>query len=74
MKYYRVKPENDNNSRFRIKRGGGLYIDGCYIKNELYTSKEIARYLGGIKECEVVEIPKSKIYFFFGARFAIEEA
>lgn len=70
MKYYRVKPEYDNKTRYKFKRGGGLEIDGIYIKNELYTEKEIKKYLGFARYVDVVEIPKSKIYFFFGARFA----
>ena len=70
MLYYRVKPENDNKKRFKFKRGGGLILDGIYVKNELYTPAEIKKYLGAVSYCERVEIPKNKIYFFFGARFA----
>lgn len=70
MIYYKVKPEYDQKTRFKFHRGGGLEIDGIYIKNELYTAREIKKYLGATSYCECVEIPKSKIYFFFGARFA----
>ena len=70
MKYYQVKEENDGQRRYKFHRGGGLEIDGEYIKGELYTEREIKKYLGYAKICKVVEIPKSKIYFFFGARFA----
>lgn len=69
MLYYRVKPEHDQKTRFAFSRGGGLNIDGIFIKDELYTPKEIKKYLGGCAYCDKVEIPKSKIYFFFGARF-----
>jgi hypothetical protein len=70
MTYYRVKPEHDNKTRFKFHKGGGLEIDGIYIKNELYTAKELSKYLGAAAYCEQLEIPKSKVYFFFGARFA----
>jgi hypothetical protein len=43
MKYYRVKPEYDNELRFKFKRGGGLEIDGIDITNELYTKREIEK-------------------------------
>lgn len=72
MLYYKVKSENDQKRRYKFHRGGGLEIDGIFIKNELYTARELKKYLGAIKYCERVEIPKSKIYFFFGARFAID--
>jgi hypothetical protein len=70
MKYYRVKPENDNRRRFKFHRGGGLEIDGIWIANELYTPKEISKYPGGVLMCEPVEISRKKIYWFFGARFS----
>lgn len=70
MLYYKVKPEFDNLSRYKFKKGGGLEIDGIYIANELYTANELKKYLDYSKVVEPVEIPKSKIYFFFGARFA----
>lgn len=74
MKYYRVKDENAGTRRYKYHRGGGLEIDGEYVKNELYTARELKKYIGGFTICEAVEIPKSKIYFFFGARFAMEGA
>ena len=69
MLYYKVKPENDNKRRFKFKRGGGLILDGIFIENELYTANEIKKYPGAVAFCDRVEIPKNKIYFFFGARF-----
>lgn len=72
MKYYKVKPEFDNTNRYRFHKGGGLEIDGIYIANELYTANELKKYLDHANKVEPVEIPKSKIYFFFGARFAAE--
>lgn len=70
MIYYRVKPEHDNKPLFKFHRGGGLEIVGFMIQNELYTANETKKYCGLISCCERVEIPKNKIYFFFGARFA----
>lgn len=70
MLYYKVKPEHDNETRFKFHRGGGLEVDGIFIKNELYTAREIKKYLGYAKICDVVNVPKNKVYFFFGARFA----
>ena len=70
MKYYRVKPEYDNTYRFKNIYNKGLSMDGLLIKNELYTPTEAKKYIGLISCCELVEIPKNKTYFFFGARFA----
>jgi len=70
MKYYKVKPEHDNKRRWKFHKGGGLEIDGVMLGNELYTPKEVNKYLGLAACCEVVEIPKSKIYFSFGARYS----
>ena len=70
MTYYRVKPEYDNERRFTFARGGGLSIDGIFVGNELYTARELNKYLGAFRYVERVEIPKSRIYFCFGARFA----
>ena len=70
MLYYRVKPENDQKTLYKFHRGGGLEIVGHLIANELYTVKETQKYFDIIRYCEPVNIPKSKIYFFFGARFA----
>ena len=71
MKYYRVKDQYAGSRRYKFHRGGGLEIDGEYVKNELYTARELKKYIGGFTSCDPVTIPKSKIYFFFGARFEI---
>jgi hypothetical protein len=73
MVYYRVKQENDNRTRFKFHRGGGLEIDGIFIGGELYTPKEIAKYPGGVAMCDPVEVSRKQVYFFFGARFAQSE-
>ena len=70
MKYFKVKPEFDQRARYTMARGGGLNWDSIFIANELYTSAELKRYPGAAQYVEPVEIPKSKIYFCFGARFA----
>lgn len=72
MIYYRVKKEFDQKPLFKFRRGGGLEIVGFAIADELYTQSEMKTYCGLTAFCERVEIPKSKIYFFFGARFAVE--
>lgn len=77
MLYYRVKPECDNERLYTIRRGKlvncGDFLIGC----RLYTAKEWEKAVNSHvfrrnpAECvEEVEIPKSKIYWFFGARFA----
>ena len=72
MLYYRVKPENDNKNRYKFRRGGGLEIDGIFVENELYTPKEISKYLGGVSMCDPVHVSKKQVWFFFGARFSNE--
>lgn len=72
MKYYRVLPEYDQKTRWKFARGGGLTMDGIYIKNELYTQRELLKYLDYSSYVVPVYIPKSKVYFCFGARFAME--
>lgn len=71
MLYYKVKPEYDN--KIRLIRIGHYTefakYDGILIGNELYTPRERERLLNHDRCFEKVEIPKNKIYFFFGARF-----
>ena len=62
MKYYKVKSEHDN------KRKPGAKYD-IYVANELYTEKEAEKQHINKSYCELVEIPKNQVYFFFGARF-----
>lgn len=68
MIYYRVRREYDNFPKNPINRDGDILIGG-----ELYTEKEFNKlplYLVYAGAFERVEIPKSKIYWCFGARFA----
>ena len=72
MKYYRVTPENDNAPRFRWgtgRKAGYVIRDGILVGNELYTPAERAKIANHKYFFEEVEIKKSNIYFFFGARF-----
>ena len=72
MKYYRVRPEFDN---FDISK------DYYLVGNELLTPAELrkceSRYnayyrnpLNFSRIFEEVEVSKSTVYFFFGARFS----
>lgn len=78
MRYYRVKPEYDQkqrikNHKYSIKRKP----DGIFVANELYTAGELDKfYLTNAQDSwfERVEIQKNKVYWFFGCRFAMEEA
>ena len=75
MKYYRVKNEYDNTRKFRYVNREKTHIknDDILIAGELYTQKEREKLYNDDKCFEVVEIPKNKIYFFFGARFSIND-
>ena len=77
MLYYKVKPEWD---QFVINKNFDILIE-----NRLYTQKEYEKInddflkmkRGNVTlkdKFEIVEIPKTKTYFFFGARFAMEDA
>ena len=71
MTYYRVKPEYDNKKRYtRNNKGQGVPDGTILVANELYTPAEFRKIANCPAWFDVVEIPKSKIYFFFGARFA----
>ena len=75
MVYYRVKPEADQkprikNHKLKIKR----VPDGIYTAHELYTAGELDKFYLTLEEehnyFERVVIPKNKVYWFFGSRFA----
>lgn len=72
MLYYRVKPEYDNLRKFNRKK---RTWEGIWIGNELYTPKELEKIAKRsipveTKYFEPVEVKKTEIYFFFGARFS----
>lgn len=76
MKYWKVKPTFDNKSLCVIKHGHYVNAGDILIANELYTIKEYqklvdTRFFGfaPYSAVELVEIPKNRVYWFFGARF-----
>lgn len=77
MTYYKVPAAYDNIARYRIKYTDRKMIktyDGVWIKNELYTEKELLKMglPGALEKFEKVEISRKKAYWFFGARFEME--
>ena len=73
--YYRVKSEYDNAPKFKYV--GSYYMmrpDGILVGNELYTPRERQKITNSDRFFEIVNIPKNKIYWFFGARFEKREA
>lgn len=80
MQYYRVKPEADNKRLYAIKRGVYVNCGDILIAKELYTPKEwekmVNSHVFGCNpaDCvDTVEVSKHKIYWFFGARFEMED-
>lgn len=71
MVYYKVKPEYDNFRLIHNRKDIGILVG-----DELYTERELVRknilLALGVKPefFEMVEIPKSRVYHLFGARFA----
>lgn len=61
MRYYRVKASSDQK-----RLPDGMFL----IKDELLTQRELERLHVNSNDVTEVNIPKSQIYFFFGARFA----
>lgn len=61
MKFYKVKSKFDNYPlKARI----------IYVANELLTEKEVTKYNVNKDYCEIIDVPKNKTHWFFGARFA----
>lgn len=80
MKYYRVKPQYDNKSLCVIKRGKYVNCGDILIGKELYTVKEWEKVVNShvfgcspLNCVELVEISKNNTYWFFGARFELQE-
>lgn len=61
MKYYKIKASSDQK-----RLHNGMFL----IKDELLTQRELERLHVNSNDVTEVNIPKSQIYFFFGARFA----
>lgn len=73
MKYYRVKPEYDNVTRYKLNRHGVCVPDSVLVGNELYTSVERSKIANRSQMFDVVNISKSNTFFSFGARFEMKE-
>lgn len=69
MKYYRVKPEYDNVTRYKLNRRGMYVPDSVLVGNELYTEIERSKIANRKQMFDIVNIPKNKTFFSFGARF-----
>ena len=69
MKYYRVKPQYDNKTRYTWNNHHQGIPNGIIIGNELYTPCEFKKLAMCPAWFEVVEISKRAVYTFFGARF-----
>ena len=70
MKYYRVKPQYDNKTRYTWNNHKQGVPNGILIANELYTPKEFEKLANCPEWFDIVEFSKRAVYFFFGARFA----
>lgn len=70
MIFYRVRKEYDQMPKNPRRRDGNILI-----ANELYTEAEFNKlpyiYAGAF---ERVDIPKTQTYWFFGARFQVQES
>ena len=73
MKYYRVKDAYDGTPKFLERPDHRLNNVGELIAGELYTEAERAKIMNGPWMFEEVNIPKNRIYFFFGARFEYDK-
>lgn len=85
MKYYRVKPEFDNykiSKNYDILIANELYTEKEFEKvkmkyanrNNMTRSITPISATKGLLSCfDIVEIPKNKIYWMFGARFEMKE-
>ena len=76
MLYYKVKKEYDGTRLIQFnKKKNFWFFDRELVKNELYTENELKKYKdSGLTNdmFDIIKIPKSKIYWFFGARFEKE--
>lgn len=78
MLYYKVKPEMNGKTRWREDISHKVIADGEFIEGELFTVRELSYYRLSVYAFEhgfeKVNISKKKIYWSFGARFAMAEA
>ena len=76
MMYYKVLSWCDGHQFYRwSKRYPGMVVGaGKYmIENELLTERERNKYCNHDKHFIVVEVPKNRVYWSFGARFEIKK-
>ena len=71
MLYYKVKSEYDNKPI--LKRVGKNHFEyaGYLVANELYTLREVYKKDLLLYMLEPIEIPRGRVYFSFGCRFAL---
>lgn len=69
MKYFRVRPEFDNVTRYRLNKHGTCIPDSILIGGELYTASERSKIANRSQMFDTVEVPKNKTFYSFGARF-----
>lgn len=67
MLYYKVKPEADNKYK-----NSKIHDWDIYVKNELYTKKEVEKNNLNMNYLEEINVSKKSVYFFFGCRFCNE--
>lgn len=69
MIYYKVKPEYD-----QTYKNPRIHNADILVKNALYTEAERRKMPLVPEKCfDIVEIPRKKIGFFFGVRYAFED-
>ena len=66
MLYYKVKPEY--NQKYKNPK---IHDCNVYIGGELYTLREVEKQGLNLDYLEPVEIPRTSIYYSFGARFSM---
>lgn len=69
MKFYKVKKEYDQKPLYKFYKTKNHVPYSFLIANELYTDAELKKFNVDPICFDVVEIPKNKTYWSFGARF-----
>jgi len=79
MEYYQILPIADNKPKLiynqKLKRLTPIKGYDIWIANELYTKRELKRFALTIPDnyYRLVNVPKNKTFWFFGARFPFED-
>ncbi len=71
MKFYRVRPEDDQRKRYSPKKARFI---GIYVANELVSIAEAKHGNYDTSRMELVETTKGNTFWCFGARFAIDDS